>query len=102
MASLGALPAGGSVIFPEGSGEIPGLTGRLNPVRDPLDRMFLYTTNISINDGKPQPVLFVPGEELRLTDADGRDLMVRIVAIEGRAALVEYRAVVAGSASAAG
>ena len=91
VASLGALPAGGSVIFPEGSGEIPGLTGRLNPVRDSLDRMYLYATNISINDGKPQPVLFVPGEELRLTDADGRDLMVRIVAIEGRAALVEYR-----------
>ena len=102
VASLGALPAGGSVIFPEGSGEIPGLTGRLNPVRDSLDRMYLYATNISINDGKPQPVLFVPGEELRLTDADGRDLMVRIVAIEGRAALVEYRTVVAGSASAAG
>ena len=102
VASLGALPAGGSVIFPEGSGEIPGLTGRLNPVRDSLDRMYLYATNISINDGKPQPVLFVPGEELRLTDADGRDLMVRIVAIEGRAALVEYRTAVAGSASAAG
>ena len=61
VASLGSLPSGGSVIFPEGSGELPGLTGRLNPVRDPLDRMFLYTTNISINDGKPQPVLFVPG-----------------------------------------
>ena len=92
-ASLRPLPDGGSVIFPEGSGELPGLTGRLNPVRDALDRMYLYATNISINDGKPQPVLIVPGEELRLTDVDGRERVVRIVAIEGRAALVEYQAV---------
>ena len=34
---------------------------------------------------------FMPGEDLRLTDADGRELMVRIVAIIGRSALVEYR-----------
>lgn len=92
VASVRPLPDGGSVIFPEGSGELPGLKGRLNPMRDPLDRMYLYATNISINDGQPQPVLFVPGEELRLTDVDGRERVVRIVAIEGRAALVEYRA----------
>ena len=41
--------------------------------------------------GKQQPVHFMPGEDLRLTDADGRELIVRIVAIIGRAALVEYR-----------
>ena len=40
---------------------------------------------------KQQPVHCMPGEDLRLTDADGKELMVRIVAIVGRAALVEYR-----------
>ncbi len=93
VVSLDSIPNGGSAIFPEATGDLPGLTGRLNPIRDSLDRMVLYASNISINDGKPQPVLFVPGEEIRLTDADGRDLLVRIVAIEGRSALVEYRAV---------
>ena len=33
------------------------------------------------------------GEEIRLTDADGREMFVRIVDIVGRCALVEYRPV---------
>ena len=33
----------------------------------------------------------MPGEDLRLTDAYGKELMARIVAITGRSALVEYR-----------
>ena len=40
-----------------------------------------------------QPVPFVPGEELRLTDAGGRELLVRIPSVTGRSALVEYRPV---------
>ena len=90
---LEPLPEGGSVIFAEATGTLPGLTGNLNPVRDDLDRTYLYASNIAINGGKPQPVQFTPGEELRLTDADGLELLVRIVAIEGRSALVEYRVV---------
>ena len=31
------------------------------------------------------------GEELRLTDANGQEMFVRIVDIVGRSALVEYR-----------
>ena len=88
---LGALPEGGSIIFPEASGHVPGLTGRLNPIRDTLDRTYLYSSNIAINEGLQQPVSFVPGEDLRLTDSDGREKMVRIVDIVGRSALVEYR-----------
>ena len=40
---------------------------------------------------RPQPVHFVLGEDLRLTDADGNELLVRIVDIVGRSALLEYR-----------
>ena len=86
-----SLPDGGAVIFPEANGRLPGLSGRLNPKRDNHDRTYLYASNIAIDEGKQQPVHFIPGEDLRLTDADGRELMIRIVAIIGRAALVEYR-----------
>ena len=87
---LSALPNGGAVIFPEAVGELPGLTGRLNPIRDTHDRTCLYATNIAVNDGEQQPVSFALGERLRLTDAEGKDMLVRIVDITGRSALLEY------------
>ena len=86
-----SLPEGGAVIFPEATGYVPGLSGRLNPKRDNHDRIYLYASNIAINEGKQQPVHFILGEDLHLTDPDGSELMVRIVSIVGRAALVEYR-----------
>lgn len=94
---LDALQGGGSVVFPEATGHIPGLEGRLNPIRDTHDRTYLYASNIAIDDGKQQPVHFLPGEELRLTDAEGADLRVRIIDIVGRSALVEYFRVSGGA-----
>ena len=88
---LEPLPEGGSAIFPESTGSLPGLAGRLNPVRDTLDRTYLYASNIAIEDGRQQPVDFVPGEDLRLTDSGGRTLRVRILDVAGRSALLEYR-----------
>ncbi len=87
---LEALAAGGSVIFPEATGQVPKLKGRLNPVRDSHDRTYLYASNIAIDGGRQQPVHFIPGETLQLTDADGTGLSIRIVSIVGRSALVEY------------
>ena len=88
---LEALREGGSIIFPEATGHLPRLKGRLNPIRDAHDRTYLYASNIAINEGEPQPVHFVPGEDLRLTDAEGTELLACIVDIVGRSALVEYR-----------
>ena len=89
---LDALPpGGGAVIFPEATGYLPGLEGRLNPILDHHDRPYLYASNIAIDQGQPQPVHFLLGEDLRLTDADGNELWARIVAMAGRSALVEYR-----------
>ncbi|MDE2790377.1 MAG: hypothetical protein OXI81_08135, partial [Paracoccaceae bacterium] len=88
--NLEPLPRGGSVTFPEATGHVPGLKGRLNPLRDPHDRTYLYASNIAIDEGRQQPVQFVPGEALQLTDAEGTELRVRIVEIIGRSALVEY------------
>ncbi|MDE0313224.1 MAG: putative DNA binding domain-containing protein [Caldilineaceae bacterium] len=90
---LHRLPGGGSVIFNEATGHVPGVTGRLNPIRDTHDRTYLYASNIAINQGRQQPVHFLLGEELRLTDANGREMFVRIVDIVGRSVLVEYRPV---------
>ncbi len=88
-------PDGGSLIFQEATGHIPGLSGRLNPVRDTLDRTYLYASNISINDGRQQPVHFALGESLTLTDSNGKDMMVRIIDVVGRSALLEYCSVTA-------
>ena len=88
---LEALPEGGSVIFTESTGGVPGLTGRLNPIRDTHDRTYLYASNIAIERGRQQPVHFVLGEELVLTDSGGREKRVRVIEIFGRACLLEYR-----------
>ena len=94
---LDPLPSGGAVVFPEATGHLPGLSGRLNPIRDTHDRTYLYASNIAINEGSQQPVSFVLGDELRLTDAEGRTMLVRIVEVLGRSALVEYRSYGVGS-----
>ena len=88
---LEPLREGGSVIFEESTGYLPVVQGRLNPIRDIHDRTYLYATNIAIDQGKPQPVHFALGEDMRLTDADGREAIVRIVDVVGRSALLEYR-----------
>ena len=85
------LQDGGSVIFPEATGKIPGLSGGLNPKRDTRDRTYLYASNITINEGQPQPVHFSIGEDLHLTDAKGKEFIVRIVKIIGKSVLLEYR-----------
>ena len=89
---LAPLPDGGSAVFAEATGHLPGLAGRLNPILDTSNRTYLYASNVAINGGRRQPVSFVPGEEeLHLMDADGRQLLVRVVAIMGRSSLLEYR-----------
>ena len=88
---LEKLPDGGAVIFPEATGYLPGLNGRLNPILDSHGRTYLYASNIAINQGEAQPVHLGFGEALRLTDADANELNVRVIHIEGRSALVEYR-----------
>ncbi len=89
---LAVLPGGGSVIFAESTGHIPGLSGRLNPILDTSNRTYLYASNVAINEGQQQPVSFVPGkEELHLMDARGNEVLLRVAAITGRSSLLEYR-----------
>ena len=87
---LEPLPAGGSVVFPEQTGHLPGLTGRLNPILDNLDRMYLYATNVAIDDGKQQPVRLKLNQPLRLTDVNGSEWIVRFIEMIGKSALLDY------------
>lgn len=85
------IPNGGSVVFSEETGHIPGLHGRLNPVLDALGRTCLYASNIAINQGALQPVYFAINEELDISDFDGCKMRVKIVKMLGRSTLLEYR-----------
>jgi len=91
LLELEPLESGGATIFAQSTGHLPGLRGRLNPIRDTSDRTYLYADNIAIDEGRQQPVSFRPGKPMRLTDAHGSELSVTIVDILGRSALVEYR-----------
>ena len=90
---LEELPGGGAAIFPEATGHLPGLNSRLHPVLDSHGRTYLYASNVAINQGQTQPVHFGFGESLRLADAEANELDVRVIYVEGRSALVEYRQV---------
>ena len=90
---LEPLPGGGSVIFRESYGELPGLLGSLTPIRAQLDRTYLFSSNIAINCGLQQPLSFSFNEEIRLTDSEGRELLVRIANVFGRSSILEYRQV---------
>ena len=50
------------MIFPKATGHIPGLRGRLNPIRNTSDRTYLYADNVAIEEGRPQPVSFPAGQ----------------------------------------
>ena len=85
------LPEGGSVIFTERTGHLPGLKGRLDPILDNRDRMYLYATNVAIEQGSQQPVQFKLYQPLRLTDVHGFEWSVRFIDMFGKSSLLEYR-----------
>jgi hypothetical protein len=80
----------GSAIFPFGTGELPFLAGRLNPIRDTLDRTYLYADNIAIEGGKQQPVPIELSKPLLLEDADGNRCEVIFRQIIGTCSIVDY------------
>ena len=87
---LETLPLGGSAVFTEQTGHLPNLAGRLNPILDNLDRMYLYATNVAIDEGKQQPVHFKLRQSLQLTDVNGFEWVVRFIEMIGTSALLEY------------
>ena len=88
---LKPLESGGAAIFAQGTGHLPGLRGRLNPILDTSGRTYLYADNIAIDEGREQPVTFRLGKPVRLTDAHGAEVSAMIIEIIGRSSLVEYQ-----------
>ena len=87
---LQKLPNGGSIIFPNATGYIPDLKGRLSPILDTLNRTYFYADNIAINRGKRQPVNFNFGKSLHLQDSNGTEKIVYVIEIRGKSVLLEY------------
>ena len=87
---MSANPIGGSVIIPDGTGYVPGLDGRLNPILDGLGRTYLYAENIAIEGGKAQPVQFSKLTPFGVKDSRGQEFQLQIVDIVGSSALIEY------------
>lgn len=72
------------------TGYIPGLKGRLNPILDTLNRMYLYADNIAINGGESQPTTFKLNQPMNLEDCDGIIMQVTVKDIQGRSSLIEF------------
>lgn len=79
----------GSAVF-HSTGYIPGLAGRLNPIRDSSRRLYLYADNIAIDGGKDQPAGFEINSPIVLEDAHGSVVFATVKHIEGRVALLQY------------
>ena len=108
---LARLPGGGGIIFPQGSGDIPRLAGRLTitgggasagfvgPFGTALGGAGIRAENIAVNGGVPgavsgephRPVYIRAGEELHLEDIDGHERWIRVLDIRGRSVLVANR-----------
>lgn len=79
----------GSIIM-HGTGHIPGLKGRINPILDTSKRTYLYADNIAIDGGKDQPATFSINEPIELEDADGTVVYATVKHIAARLALVQF------------
>jgi hypothetical protein len=80
----------GSLICHDGTGYIPGLEGRLNPILDTHGSMYLYADNIAIDGGKGQPTGFALNQPFQLEDSNGVIMEVRVLHIQGRTTLLQF------------
>ncbi|MEH1874769.1 hypothetical protein [Nostoc sp.] len=80
----------GSVIFPDSTGYIKGLKGRLNLILDTSDRNYIYADNIAVNGGQQQPVNFEIGKPLNLEDSEGSTMQITIRFAQGNTFLIEF------------
>lgn len=72
------------------TGHIPGLEGRLNPILDTSNRMYLYADNIAVNGGVQRPASFEVDVPFELEDSNGVVMQVRVLHIQGRTSLLQY------------
>lgn len=86
---LATTESTGSVIC-MGTGYIPGLEGRLNPILDTSNLTYLYADNIAIDGGKNQPATFRVNEPFELEDSNGVVMQARVLHVQGNTSLIQY------------
>ncbi|MBP2833149.1 TIR domain-containing protein [Aquimarina sp. U1-2] len=72
------------------SGEIPGLTGKIEPVHKSDNQLALYADNIAIEEGSHQPHDFQLNKSIVLEDNSGNSIHLTFRFFLGRIALVDY------------
>ena len=77
--------------FSEGNGEIPGVSGTLNPILDTINRMYIYGRDISINEGQQQPVMFEINKFFKIEDKKRNVCNINIPHISGKIFLLNYK-----------
>lgn len=87
--ALSPLP-GGSIIIENGTGYVPGLEGRLNPILDTSQRSYIYADNIAIEGNSAQPFSFTLCRSFRVLDAGGHAFSLAVIAMRGRSFLINY------------
>jgi hypothetical protein len=80
----------GSIICASGAGYVPGLEGRLNPIRDGSNRTYIYIDNTAIEGGKPQPYPFSENAPFSVQDSKGNKFTLDVVSIIARSSLIEF------------
>ncbi len=95
-------PGGGSLTLDGNTGLIPGLDGRLNPIKDSSNRTYIYADNIAINGGQIQPVDFVMNTPFALEDSHGNRFSVSVMAIDSSSSTIEYVQLPSASSTAVG
>jgi hypothetical protein len=79
-------------LFCDGRGRLPGMIdGEINPIRDMLNRLYLYASNLGIRGGQLQPVSFALNEWIEIEDRSGRVCDIRIRDVLGAVSIVDQR-----------
>lgn len=97
-----SLASGGSLIIRQGTGHVPGLSGRLNPIRDTHGRLYIYGDNLSFNESSQQPFHFSLDMPFSAVDATGATFELTVLAILGHTSLIRYKLVAASPLDAEG
>ena len=90
MSAPDQAEAGSQII--RGTGQIPGFSGTLNPIRDSSNRLYMYANNVAIEDGKPQPTTYKLNTPLKVEDVHGKVLMLnfRVASRQSGTFLLDY------------
>ncbi len=84
-----------AALFTKSAGHLKGLSGRIEPIRDPYAYPgkdgYLYADNIAIDGTLTPPAIpFIEGQRFEFLDIYGVETMVRFLVVRGQFSLIEY------------